>query len=77
MRALLLVLLASAAYAADKQAASCKSNADCKAPLTCVHTPKPRCAQVCDDKTKCPEDQRCVKDHGNRVCRPITDGVDL
>jgi len=73
-----LALLVAPVYAGEK--ATCTSDAECKAPLTCVRTnkaSKARCELACNDKTKCPEDQRCVSDHGTRVCRPIVDGVDL
>jgi hypothetical protein len=31
---------------------------------------------VCDTSAKCPPEQRCVKDGGRRVCRPIYDGLE-
>ncbi|HEX4461162.1 MAG TPA: hypothetical protein VIA18_24450 [Polyangia bacterium] len=35
------------------------------------------CEQLCGGNGKCPEEQRCVKDGAQLVCRPINDGVGL
>jgi len=35
------------------------------------------CEQVCSANRQCPEDQRCVKDGAQSICRPISDGLGL
>ncbi|HXU73444.1 MAG TPA: hypothetical protein VN947_29190 [Polyangia bacterium] len=84
MRALMLVLvlgIAPAAYARAPagQGKACDAKNACSAGLACVaHAGgKSTCELVCAASTKCPEDQRCVKDGAASVCRPINDGVGL
>ena len=80
MRAIILGLLLSASVSAFAKAPAgqgkaCDAKNACSAGLSCVaHAGgKSSCEIVCAANTKCPEDQRCVKDGGQMTCRPITD----
>jgi hypothetical protein len=59
------------------QGKACSASDKCDAKLSCLRggDGKSTCQLVCNEKTKCPEDQRCVKDAGHSVCRPINDGL--
>ncbi len=61
------------------QGRACDARTRCDAGLTCVahRDGKSTCEITCAANAKCPEDQRCVKDGGDMVCRPINDGVGL
>jgi hypothetical protein len=81
MRAMIIaLLLASASPAAFAKAPAgqgraCDAKSRCDGELQCVkhRNGKSTCEMVCAASTKCPEDQRCVKDAGEMLCRPITD----
>ena len=85
MRAMMIaLLLASAPTAAWAKApvdagTACDASTRCDGGLSCVahRDGKSTCEVTCAANTKCPEDQRCVKDGGDMVCRPINDGVGL
>jgi len=73
-----LVLAASTgafAKAPAGQGKVCDAKNRCDGELQCVkhRDGKSTCELVCAQKTKCPEDQRCVKDGSEMLCRPITD----
>jgi hypothetical protein len=75
-RALLLGLLLSAvafAKAVPGQGRACNAKNKCEAGLQCVPRAggKTHCEIVCETNSKCPEDQRCVKDGPSTVCRDI------
>jgi hypothetical protein len=55
----------------------CDTQNKCNGGLQCVphHGGKSTCELVCASNSKCPEDQRCVKDGSQMVCRPIDDGL--
>jgi hypothetical protein len=58
------------------QGRACDAKTKCDGAFSCVahHDGKSTCEIVCAAATtKCPEDQRCVKDGAQSVCRPITD----
>ncbi|HEY1584761.1 MAG TPA: hypothetical protein VGH63_03680 [Polyangia bacterium] len=57
------------------QGRACDAKSRCDGELQCVkhRDGKATCELVCAASTKCPEDQRCVKDAGEMLCRPITD----
>jgi hypothetical protein len=57
------------------QGRACDTKSKCDNGLSCVAhaSGKSTCEIVCAAATKCPEDQRCVKDGAQSVCRPITD----
>ena len=61
------------------QGKACDVRTRCSGGLSCVahRDGKSTCELVCAANGKCPEDQRCVKDGGEMVCRPINDGVGL
>jgi hypothetical protein len=63
------------AKAPSGQGSECDSKNKCDAGFTCVakRAGKSTCEMLCAANTKCPEDQRCVKDGDKSVCRPITD----
>ncbi len=70
------VLAAPALAAAPAgQGKVCSAKDKCEAGLSCVQSGDGRstCQILCNAKTKCPEDQRCVKDNGRSICRPIND----
>ncbi len=76
--AMLLVLgLAPATFAKPPaaQGRACDAHHRCDGELQCVkhRSGKSTCELVCAASTKCPEDQRCVKDGAEMVCHPITD----
>jgi hypothetical protein len=82
VKTLVLLVALGAVASAGKPAAqgkTCDAKSACSDGLTCVaHAGgKSTCEIVCASKTKCPEDQRCVKDGAQNVCRPINDGVGL
>lgn len=84
IRALFLVAAVVAAPAAlakapPGQGRACDARAKCDAGLECVaqREGKSTCQLVCAANAKCPEDQRCVKDGAQSVCRPINDGIGL
>jgi len=74
MRALCLLL---ALATPPGHGRSCSVARDCPSPMTCVKSGERRTCQIrcTPGKTKCPEDQRCVKDIDSNVCRPITDTI--
>ena len=81
---LMAMLLAAPALALAKapagQGKACDAKSACGAGLTCVAKAggKSTCEIVCATATpKCPEDQRCVKDGAQSLCRPINDGAGL
>jgi hypothetical protein len=56
------------------QGRSCSAQNQCDPGLQCVaHDGKSTCEVVCRAGTKCPEDQRCVKDGSLMICRQIID----
>ena len=61
------------------QGRACDARSKCDAGLQCVahREGKSTCELICAANMKCPEDQRCVKDGSQTVCRPINDGVGL
>lgn len=71
------LLLATTAFAKAPagQGRPCDAKTKCVAGLQCVahRDAKRTCELVCAANTTCPEDQRCVKDGAQSVCRPITD----
>ena len=79
MRAILLMLVLSSSVAFAKapagQGKACDAKSRCDGELQCVkhRDGKSTCEMVCAAKTTCPEDQRCVKDGAELLCRPITD----
>ena len=81
MRAIVLGLVLAASTGAFAkppagQGKSCDAKNACSNGLTCVAHPgggKSTCELVCTQATKCPEDQRCVKDGAQMLCRPIND----
>jgi hypothetical protein len=72
-----LLVAAPAAYAKAPagQGRTCNATQRCDGELQCVkhRDGKSTCEQICAAATKCPEDQRCVKDGSELLCRPITD----
>jgi hypothetical protein len=81
---LLLILLGATptsafAKAPAGQGRACDAKSKCDGAFSCVahHDGKSTCEIVCAANTKCPEDQRCVKDGAQSVCRPINDGIGL
>ena len=82
MRVVLLMLVLSRRRRSPRsggQGKACDAKSRCDGELQCVEhrDGKSTCELVCAAKTKCPEDQRCVKDGSELLCRPITDGVGL
>jgi hypothetical protein len=80
MRAMLMILmLAMAPVALAKapagQGKACDAKNRCDGELQCVKHRDGRatCEKVCASSATCPEDQRCVKDGSDLLCRPITD----
>ncbi|HEY2744774.1 MAG TPA: hypothetical protein VGL86_09135 [Polyangia bacterium] len=79
---ILMVMLALAlspslalAKAPANQGQACDAKNRCDGELQCVkhRDGKATCEKVCASNVKCPEDQRCVKDGSDMLCRPITD----
>jgi hypothetical protein len=72
----LLLPLGASAKTPAGQGRPCDARNKCDAGLQCVpkYDGKSTCEVVCASNTKCPEDQRCVKDGPQSVCRPIMDG---
>lgn len=70
---------AAFAKAPAGQGRACDARHACSDGLTCVakHGGGSTCELACASNATCPEDQRCVKDGAQRVCRPINDGVGL
>jgi hypothetical protein len=79
--ALTAFMIAPAAFAKAPpgQGRACDARNKCDAGLQCTahREGKSTCELVCAANTKCPEDQRCVKDGTQMVCRPINDAVGL
>jgi hypothetical protein len=77
--AALCLAVTAFAKAPPGQGRACDAKSRCDAGLTCVAQPggKSSCQLTCSPATKCPEDQRCVKDGAQSVCRPINDAVGL
>jgi hypothetical protein len=80
MRAIIFGLLLAASTGAFAkppagQGKACDAKSRCDGELQCVkhRDGKSTCEMVCVQSTKCPEDQRCVKDGSEMLCRPITD----
>jgi hypothetical protein len=72
----LLLSAAAGAKAPPGQGRVCDAAKKCDAGLQCVghRDGKSTCEIVCVvANAKCPEDQRCVKDGAQTVCRPISD----
>ncbi len=75
----MMLALAGAATAMAKapagQGKACDAKSRCDGELQCVkhRDGKATCELVCAAKTTCPEDQRCVKDGSELLCRPVTD----
>lgn len=72
-------LLSSVGFAKGPpgQGRACSEKSKCEAGQKCVPRAggKTYCELVCDAHTKCPEDQRCVKDGPSTVCRDIQIGM--
>ena len=80
MRILIIVLALamsslSLAKAPAGQGKACDAKNRCDGELQCVkhRDGKATCEQICATNTKCPDDQRCVKDGADMLCHPITD----
>ena len=80
MRVLMMAMTiacASLAFAKPPagQGKACDAKSRCDGELQCVkhRDGKATCELVCAQSPKCPEDQRCVKDGSEMLCRPITD----
>jgi len=80
MRAIVMTLAIAAstvAFASPPagQGKTCDAKNRCGGELQCVkhRDGKSTCELICAQKTTCPEDQRCVKDGSEMLCRPITD----
>jgi hypothetical protein len=75
LAALVFVPATARATAAAGQGKKCDAANKCAAGLQCIdhHGMQSTCELVCTPKTKCPEDQRCVKDGAQAVCRPVID----
>lgn len=79
LTAIALWFSTSAEDRATKQGAPCSVKQACSSGLECV----PRgdgtgtCERLCHASAKCPEDQRCVKNGQQHICRPVTDGLPL
>lgn len=81
MRAIVLCLMLAAstgawAKAPAGQGKACDAKNACNAGFACVTHPgggKSTCEIVCTQATKCPEDQRCVKDGAQMLCHSIND----
>ena len=70
-----MTAIASPSKAPAAQGKACDAKSACSSGLTCVaHAGgKSTCEIVCSQSTKCPEDQRCVKDGSQLVCHATTD----
>jgi hypothetical protein len=86
MRAMMMAIalfLAAASSTSAKgppgQGRSCDARNKCDSGLACVghRDGRSTCELRCAANATCPEDQRCVRDEGEMVCRPINDGVGL
>ena len=80
MRAMTMMLVLAAATitfakAPAGQGTTCDARKRCDGGLSCIahRDGKSTCELTCAANAKCPEDQRCVKDGGDMVCRPLTD----
>jgi hypothetical protein len=79
LKILLLMLVFGAAPALAKppaaQGRACDAKNRCDGELQCVkhRDGKATCELICAASPKCPEDQRCVKDGSDMLCRPVTD----
>jgi hypothetical protein len=76
---LALSTLPAFAKAPAGQGRKCKAGDQCESLLRCVKggSGSSSCELVCQDNKGCPEDQRCVADGAQKVCRAIQDGVGL
>jgi hypothetical protein len=81
---ILLLLLSLSPVALAKpppagQGRPCGAKRSCGAGLQCVDkaTGSASCEIACADNKSCPEDQRCVKDGTQKICRPINDATGL
>lgn len=76
---IIIVPALALAKAPAGQGRACDAKNKCEPGLSCVakYEGKSTCELVCTTKTKCPEDQRCVKDGAQSVCRPINDADGL
>ena len=77
--AMFVVATGAAAKTPSGQGRVCGAKNKCDTGLTCVakYEGKSTCELVCTSNTKCPEDQRCVRDGAQSVCRPINDADGL
>lgn len=77
--AVVFAALPALAKAPPGQGRKCTAKQKCEASLTCVDTGagSSRCELLCKDNSSCPEDQRCIRDGNQKICRPINDGVGL
>src|SRR5436309_2894552 len=70
----ILALLAAPAVWAEPgaQQQPCRAGDTCDSGLSCVKRSdgKSTCEKRCKSGSDCPEEQRCVKDGGQSVCRP-------
>ena len=81
MRVMVFAVLFAAATSAwakppAGQGKTCDAKNGCAPGLACVpHAGggKSTCEIVCTQATKCPEDQRCVKDGAQMLCHSIND----
>jgi hypothetical protein len=73
----LVIASSTAAFAKPPagQGKACDARSRCEGELQCIkhRDGKSTCELTCAQSAKCPEDQRCVKDAGEMLCRPITD----
>jgi hypothetical protein len=77
--AALLIAPVAAAKAPAGQGRACDASHKCDGRLACVakRDGKSACELPCSTNAQCPEDQRCVKDGAQSVCRPINDATGL
>ena len=56
---------------------ACDAHSKCAVGLQCVTRAdgKSTCEVICTANTKCPDEQRCVKDGAQMVCTPIVLGL--
>jgi hypothetical protein len=71
----LLLASPAVAKAPPGQGRKCKAADQCEASLQCIKTRagSGTCEIPCKDSSGCPEDQRCIADGPQKICRPITD----
>jgi hypothetical protein len=70
---------AAAGKAPPNQGRVCDAHRKCEGGLKCAARAERNstCELLCERNAQCPEDQRCVKDGPQRVCRPINDALEL